>query len=76
MRAEKIIEIWDKASERVPAADDDLDLVQMFASEIAKLSDRLSEQELCRLIAVGVLVYRRGFRAWEYEGGTLCQRRA
>ena len=65
MKAAKIIEMWSRASRQVPHTSDD-DIVQMFANEIAKLSYKLTDEELYRLIAVGALVYQRGFR--EFDG--------
>jgi hypothetical protein len=68
MKAAKIIEMWARASCQVPLTSDD-DIVQMFANEIAKLSYKLTEEELFRLIAVGALVYQRGFR--EFDGNIM-----
>ncbi|AMP00886.1 hypothetical protein ACIPF8_19610 [Collimonas sp. NPDC087041] len=64
MKASKIIEMWGRASCQVPLTSDD-EIVQMFANEIAKLSYKLTEEELYRLIAVGALVYQRGFREFD-----------
>ncbi|WP_395824304.1 hypothetical protein [Collimonas sp.] len=68
MKASKIIEMWGRASCQVPLASDD-EIVQMFANEIAKLSYKLTEAELYRLIAVGALVYQRGLR--EFDGNMM-----
>lgn len=61
MGPEQIIEMWGRASRQVPLATYD-DLVEMLATEIARISYKLTEDELFRMIAVGALVYQRGFR--------------
>lgn len=59
MGPELILDMWSRTGRQIPRATFD-DLVEMLATEIANISDKLSEDELYRMIAVGALIYHRG----------------
>ncbi|WP_240162309.1 hypothetical protein [Glaciimonas sp. PAMC28666] len=59
MGSELILDMWSRTGRQIPRATFD-DLVEMLATEIANISDKLSEDELYRMIAVGALIYHRG----------------
>ncbi|MDY7549071.1 hypothetical protein QN379_08115 [Glaciimonas sp. Gout2] len=61
MGPELIMDMWGNTSRQIPRATFE-DLVEMLATEIAKISDKLSEDELYRIIAIGALFYQRGFK--------------
>lgn len=59
MGSELILDMWSRTGRQIPRATFD-DLVEMLATEIANISDKLSEDELYRMIAIGALIYHRG----------------
>ncbi|MGS0742883.1 hypothetical protein ACVBEF_13760 [Glaciimonas sp. GG7] len=61
MKPEQIIEMWRRTSRQAPLATYD-DLIDMLATEIAKISYKLDEDELFRMLAIGALIYQRGYR--------------
>lgn len=65
MNADQILELMVKASEQV-ILPSNLGLVAMWARKLAPLSEKLTEDELYPLIALGAMVYQRGYR--EFEG--------
>ena len=61
MGPEQIIDMWSRASRQVPLATYE-DLIEMLATEIGRISYKLTEDELFRMIAVGALVYQRAHK--------------
>lgn len=61
MESEHIMAMWSRATCQVPVANYD-DLLEMLATEIAKISMKLSEEELYRMIAVGALMYQQRYK--------------
>lgn len=43
------------------------DLVGLYASRLATVSDRLTPQELAEFISIGVALYQKGFREYASE---------
>ncbi|MBB5202561.1 hypothetical protein HNR39_004429 [Glaciimonas immobilis] len=81
MSPELIIDMWSRTNHQMPRVTLE-DIIEMLATEIAKISDKLSEEELYRMIAVGALLYQRThkemgsvsadalFRKSTYRGGS------
>ena len=65
MNAEQILELMVKASEQA-ILPSNVGLVTMWARRLAAVSGKLTDDELYPLIALGAMVYQRGYR--EFEG--------